>query len=501
MGKTPKKAAPGGDESNLYKLRRKATTAPSNPSESSLHKRQRESEISNRIKVGTLKKRNTPRQRKNFAHKVRTPVKFKVNRATRRANTSPGSSKKKKLTVSEKSEDSKVTDMQPESEEAEVKVNPSVQKEETSTEVSKDTQESSKEHVDHVSTETVSISEAQEDTVNKEAVAEEESTVCEEKEKNSNESKEIEEQEEIDLNLSYETEDNLPKVQTEETDDKNSKEEIKEESSAAVPAEKNGVLEKEELQNESQTDTESYSADGLEFTTSEISETSESASQHDAPKKKEKSEVTSGKDTSFISYDPSIMLKDVQIKLNDCLKENSKSSDTSSSGGGGGGGGSSVSSLSQPSKGGMSYGKSMRSISGRRSLSRMRHVTIRDHRYSPNDSMFVNTSTASLGSEDSVDFKILRYNTGLSDTVSATNGSPTEGKRKHEIDDWNLTKKQKTESENSLFNSSVGLLKGLRRPIQVSTPISELKFHSGKLDLEEEAKPANEDTKKWCVIM
>ncbi|CAK9807550.1 hypothetical protein ANTQUA_LOCUS5242 [Anthophora quadrimaculata] len=499
MGKTPKKAAPGGDESNLYKLRRKATTAPSNPSESSLHKRQRESEISNRIKVGTLIKRNTPGQRKNFAHKVRTPVKFKVNRATQQASNSSGSSKKKKLTVSEKSEVSKGADMQPESEEAEVKVNPSVQKEETSTEVSKDTQESSKEHVDHVSTETASISEAQEDTVNKEAVAEEESTVCQEKEKNSNESKEIEEQEEIDLNLSYDTEDNLPKVQTEETDDKNSKEEIKEESSAAVPAAKNGVLEKEELQNESQTNTESYSADGLEFTTSEISKTSESASQHDTPKKKEKSEVNSGKDTSFISYDPSIMLKDVQIKLNDCLKENSKSSDTSSSGDGGGS--CSISSLSQPSKGGMSYGKSMRSISGRRSLSRMRHVTIRDNRYSPNDSMFVNTSTASLGSEDSVDFKILRYNTGLSDTVSARNGSPTEGKRKHEMDDWNLTKKQKTESENSLFNSSVGLLKGLRRPIQVSTPISELKFHSGKLDLEEEAKPANEDTKKWCVIM
>ncbi|CAK9794773.1 hypothetical protein ANTPLA_LOCUS109 [Anthophora plagiata] len=496
MGKTPKKAAPGGDESNLYKMRRKATTAPSNPSESSLHKRQRESEILNRIKVGTLIKKNTRGQRTSFTHKVRTPVKFKVKRATQQASNSPGSSKKKKLTVSEKSEESKGADMQPESEEAEVKVNPSVQKEDTSTEVPKDSQESSKEHVDHVSTEPVSISEVQEDTVNKEAVAEDESTVCQEKEQNSNESKEIEEQEEIDLNLSYETEDNVAKVQAEETNDKNSKEEIKEESSAAVPTAKNGVLEKEELQNESQTDTESYSADGLEFTTSEISETSESASQHDVPKKKE-SEVNTGKDTAFISYDPSIMLKDVQIKLNDCLKENSKSSDTSSSGGGG----INVSSLSQPSKGGMSYGKTMRSISGRRSLNRMRHVTIRDHRYSPNDSMFVNTSTASLGSEDSVDFKILRYNTGLSDTVSATNGSPTEGKRKHEMDDWNLTKKQKTESENSLFNSSVGLLKGLRRPIQVSTPISELKFHSSKLDLEEEAKPANEDTKKWCVIM
>lgn len=49
MGKTPKKATPGGDERNLYNRRLKATTAPPNPSETSLHKRQRESKIPNRF--------------------------------------------------------------------------------------------------------------------------------------------------------------------------------------------------------------------------------------------------------------------------------------------------------------------------------------------------------------------------------------------------------------------------------------------------------------------
>jgi len=51
MGKTPKKAAPGGDERNLYVRRLKATTAPSK--ESSLPERQRESESSNRF-VATI---------------------------------------------------------------------------------------------------------------------------------------------------------------------------------------------------------------------------------------------------------------------------------------------------------------------------------------------------------------------------------------------------------------------------------------------------------------
>lgn len=59
MGKTPKKAAPGGDERNLYVRRFKATTAPSRASESSLPERQRESEISNRF-VETISELQVP---------------------------------------------------------------------------------------------------------------------------------------------------------------------------------------------------------------------------------------------------------------------------------------------------------------------------------------------------------------------------------------------------------------------------------------------------------
>lgn len=50
MGKTPKKAAPGGDERNLYVRRLKATTEPSRASESNfLPERHRDSEGLNRF--------------------------------------------------------------------------------------------------------------------------------------------------------------------------------------------------------------------------------------------------------------------------------------------------------------------------------------------------------------------------------------------------------------------------------------------------------------------
>uniref|UniRef100_V9ICU5 Uncharacterized protein n=2 Tax=Apis cerana TaxID=7461 RepID=V9ICU5_APICE len=226
-----------------------------------------------------------------------------------------------------------------------------------------------------------------------------------------------------------------------------------------------------------------------------MSETSETASQNDIQKEKEKEkekrEESISKDVSFVSYDSSIMLKDVQIKLNDCLKENSKLFDASNT---------SHNTSSQPQKE-ISFGKTLRSITGRRSLNTMRHITLREQRYSPNDSLFVNTSSASLPPDDVADYKIVRYSTDLSDMLSTTNGSPTERKRKHEIDNWSSIKKQKTESENSLLNSSIGLLKGLRKPIQVSTPVSEMKFQTDKLELDESSKSANEGSKKWCVIM
>lgn len=421
--------------------------------------------------------------------------KSEENQSMKQKGKLPGPSKEKKLTVPGKSVELKVSKtMQPESEETEAKLNPPVETENEKKDDSADTQESSKECVDHApSKEQEPVSkEKEEDTTDKETIVEKEQTVCVQP-NNVEKSKEDEDADDSDLKLSLEVEDTSLKVQEDKSNDKDVKEEHTEE---CPPPSKNDATEKEDLQSESQTDTESYSV--LESTTSEVSEVSETASQNDPEKEKTEKVVKDTtkdpkdlvNDTSFVSYDPSIMLKDVQIKLDDCLKENSKLFDTSST---------EHSTPSQPSK--ESFGKTLRSISGRRSLNRMRYVTMREHRYSPNDSLFVNTSTASVPADDTSDYKILRYSTGLSDVVSATNGSPTERKRKLDDEDWNTTKKQRTESEQSLLHTSIDLLKGLRRPIQVSTP--ELKFQSGKLNLgnEQESKQANEATKKWCAIM
>ncbi|XP_043514246.1 DNA ligase 1-like isoform X1 [Frieseomelitta varia] len=502
MGKTPKKATSGGDERNLYNWRLKATTAPPNPSETSLHKRQRESTISNRSKLSTLQKKVPHNPRKNFKKKIETSTKFELTRiaklTTDNSDRAAGSSKKKKLIVPERSEESDAVKMQPESEEADAKLNPTVEMTSTKTDSSQDAEESDKK-CDHATGKSVSVSKTQEDLetqeVNNETVVEKEESKRQKKVNNSDKSQEVEDSEESNLNLQFEVEDNVENTSTETTNDADLKKEDDEKCSSEAEATKNDTQEKEDLQSESQTETESNSVDILEFTTSEMSETSETPSQSEVQKEKEeekeKPEEGANKNASFVSYDPSIMLKDVQIKLNDCLKENSKLHDT---------GNVSHGTLNQPMKD-MSFGKTLRSISGRRSLSRMRHVTLREHRYSPSDSMFVNTSSASLPPDETIDYKILRYSSNLSDTLSTTNGSPVDRKRKQDAEDWNSIKKQKIEAENSLLHSPISLLKGLRKPIQVSTPVSELKFQSDKLELDENSKSASEGSKKWCVIM
>ncbi|KOX69870.1 hypothetical protein WN51_06215 [Melipona quadrifasciata] len=499
MGKTPKKATSGGDERNLYNWRLKGTTAPPNPSETSLHKRQRESTISNRSKLSTLQKKVAHNPKKNFKKKIETSTKFELTRIVKLTTDNPdraaGTSKKKKLIVPERSEESDAVKMQPESEEADAKLNPTVQMTSIKIDSSQDAEESDK-NCDHAIGKSVSVLKTQEDVktqeVNKETVVEKEEPKRQKKVSNSDKNREMDDSEESNLNLQFEVEDNAENASTEATNDTDLKKEDDEKCPSEAEATKNDIQEKEDLQSESQTETESNSVDVLEFTTSEMSETSETPSQSEVQKEKEeekeKPEEGANKNVSFVSYDPSIMLKDVQIKLNDCLKENSKLYDTASH-----------STLNQPMKD-MSFGKTLRNISGRRSLSRMRHVTLREHRYSPSDSMFVNTSSASLPPEETIDYKILRYSSNLSDTLS-TNGSPVDRKRKQDAEDWNSIKKQKIEAENSLLHSPISLLKGLRKPIQVSTPVSELKFQSGKLELDENSKSANEGSKKWCVIM
>lgn len=147
----------------------------------------------------------------------------------------------------------------------------------------------------------------------------------------------------------------------------------------------------------------------------------------------------------------------------------------------------------------LSFGKTLRTISGRRSLSRLRHVTLREHnRLSPNNSLFVNTST--MSQDD--DFKVLRHRAGLSDSV-LSNGTPADRKRKLCAEESNTSKKLKTEAESSFFNSSLELLKSFRRPIQVSTPkIEGYKFQTDKLGKDNtEVNDTQNGNNKWCALM
>lgn len=74
----------------------------------------------------------------------------------------------------------------------------------------------------------------------------------------------------------------------------------------------------ESSQEVSQTDTESGSVDVVESTTSEMSEATESTAPSDI---KDKDNEGQDPNADAVSYDSSILLKDVKIKLNDCLKD------------------------------------------------------------------------------------------------------------------------------------------------------------------------------------
>ncbi|XP_011878826.1 PREDICTED: uncharacterized protein LOC105568063 isoform X2 [Vollenhovia emeryi] len=402
----------------------------------------------------------------------------------------------------------KGADMQPEPEEAEVKLNVSIQKENVTEEnsnnrpVEAEKSAVSREYVEH-SFEQMS-SELQPDVnITEEVIFIESKTVSREKEgvllgNVYAETKEVEEQDANDIKLTFEPEPSPINNGGEKLDDKQPKDNDKGEELEEL---KNGINEKEEMQSEAQTDSESYSVDIVESTTSEISVTSgtsESVTQSDLQKDKEMINDAAD-DALFVSYDSSIMLKDVQIRLNDCLKDNSKLYDVSN-----------TEDMSSQLLKDLSFGKTLRNISGRHSIGRMRHVTLRDRRISPNSSLFVNTSTMSMPQEEGTELK-LHYGL-LSDSFS-TNGSPLDRKRKVETENASSAKKKKTdgESSSSILSTSMNLLKGLRLPsMQVSTPkAAPCKFESTKLDIsgmknddnKMTAEIPTESTKKWCVIM
>lgn len=308
----------------------------------------------------------------------------------------------------------------------------------------------------------------------------------------SNQTKEINEQKESAIKLTFEIEQASTKEEEErKMNDKQSKNDSEGYESLPVEDErKNGINEKEETQNQTQADTGNYSVDTT--AESEISEISESTSLNNT--KTDKADETVHNDAS-VSYDPTILLKDVQVRLNDCLKNNSKP-DVSHA----------EDIINQLSKD-VSFGKTLRNISGRHSISRTR--SFREKRLSPNSSLFVNTSTMSIPQDEGIECKVLHYNSDLSDCFS-TNGSSLDRKRK--IDTAvprSSMKKQKLESENSLLNTSINLLKGLRRPIQVSTlnitpcqPESSKFDGSGiKGDDNKIIDKPTENGRGWCLIM
>ncbi|XP_015111171.1 cell wall protein RBR3 isoform X2 [Diachasma alloeum] len=226
----------------------------------------------------------------------------------------------------------------------------------------------------------------------------------------------------------------------------------------------------------------------VESTTSESCPPSDLKSQEN-PSESNEDQVKPEDDPSFVSYDSTIMLKDVQIKLNDCLRDNSKMMDVTDPN----------ASMSEAFKD-LSFGRTLRGISGRNSIGRMRHVTLRDRQRTPNDSLFVNTSSASFSQDDA-----LRYTPGFLDSPSR-NGTPSDRKRKlgSEVND---SAKKPRQEESSIFNTSLEYIKNLRRPVQVSTPNPK----GFKFDIGEKSEGDNENVqvgvnanvepKKWCVVM
>ncbi|KYQ50241.1 hypothetical protein ALC60_10695 [Trachymyrmex zeteki] len=445
MGKTPKKAAPGGDERNLYVRRLKATTAPSRASESSLPERQREYENSNSL----------PDQLTPGLPGVELLIVVNCLRIEENGNNKAAETEKSAM---------------------------------------------SKEHIDHAY-ENIS-SELQTTKTIQEVFVVENKTIPQEKEVllGDVDTETKEEQEANDIKLIYEAEPISLSNGKEILDDKQPKDDGQGEELLPAPEEmKNDINEKEEMQSEAPTNNESCSVDNVvESTTSELSETSESIIQSDIQKDKESIDDTIN-DPSFISYDSSIMLKDVKIRLNDCLKDNLKLYDVSNTEG-----------IPNQLLKDQSFGRTLRNISGRHSIGRMRHVTLRENRISPNSSLFVNTSTMSMPQDEGIESKILPYGAGLLSDSFSMNGSPLDRKRRIETGNWSSAKKQKTDEESSIFNTSINLLKGLRIPsMQVSTPkATPYKFESTKLDISGIKNDDNkmtaepmESTKKWCVIM
>ncbi|XP_019887971.1 uncharacterized protein LOC105281761 isoform X2 [Ooceraea biroi] len=399
------------------------------------------------------------------------------------------------------------TDMQPESGEAEVKLNVSIQKggQEENGNKAVEIELVNKEFLDHIASEQTCEYQTSTNVVQEATFAERE-VVSQEKEgislENNAATKELEDQEENDMKLTFEFDQSPTKNGEERSNNIQPKDNNKEELSALQAEDelKNGINEKEDRPSDVQASNESYSVDIVESTTSEISETPQSVIQSDAQKGKAKmDDNTVSNDTPFVSYDSSIMLKNVQIRLNDCLKDNSNLLDANKY--------KDVDlQISKYLTRDMSFGKTLRGLAGRYPIHKLR-----ERRISPNSSLFVNTSSVSLPQDEGMESKIFHYSSVFSDSFP-TNGSPLDRKRKLDAEECSSAKKQKTDGNSSFLNRSTNLLKSwYNKPnITVSTPkATSYDFEPSKLDISgiinnDDNKitvESTESTKKWCVIM
>jgi len=398
------------------------------------------------------------------------------------------------------------TNMQPESEEAEVKLNVSIQKdiqeENGNNEAVKIELVVNKEFVDDGSSEQIRELQIPTNTL-QEVVSVENEIVLQEKEElpleNNTITKEVEEQEDNDIKLTFEADQSPVKNEEERSSNKQSKNENEEDlSPVQIENElKNGINEEEFRPSEIQTNDESYSEDIVESTTCDVSEMQESVTQSDAQNKAKIDDIVNN-DTSFVSYDPSIMLKNVQIRLNDCLKENSNLFDVSNKS-------KDIElKISKYLTKEVSFGKTLKDISGRRMI-RLRD-TPRERRISSNSSLYVNTSM--ISQDEGTESKALHYT--FSDSFP-TNGSQLDRKRKIDAEEYSTMKKQKMDGNSSLLNRSTNLMKNICSPyiMKVSTPkATSFNFEPSKLDISGIKDDDNkitaesiESTKKWCVIM
>ncbi|XP_012268342.2 uncharacterized protein LOC105693165 isoform X1 [Athalia rosae] len=543
MGKTPKKAAPEGDERNRYVRRLKNSSTATTTTSSSKHENmisadlitprsseQHENENTNRGKPMNVQKNLKATSSKSFKSKLRSPVvKSSITRLPKSSTKSVSAEREVvKSGISSKVLKNKPpTIMYPKSEESESQtvenvyedniedIDKVMRSKKCDTIVSSVTDGNRKENESEPETGNIEKQPEFQEIEGEITVPESDKNgpssagkevkinlineaVSESLERGI--SKEETEEHEVKLNLmvedsplkaslkqELESPEELPEIQ----------DKMQQEEPLCEPQKENGhVANEKDDQSEDLADTESCSVDVVESTTSEMSEASDLA-QMESEKAKELPPQQTNDDISFVSFDASIVLKDVHVRLNDCLKDNSHLYDLTTG----------ESSMSEPACKDSSFGRTLRNISGRHSINRMRHVTVRN-RLTPNNSLYVNMSTVSVPDEESRDHKILRHRTGLSETFTC-NGTPSERKRKLEPEVCSEAKKVKTDSASSLFNTSIGILQGLRRPIQVSTPnVNAYKFKPEKLDIsgivtndEKVVQEQSGAAKKWCSIM